>query len=71
MFAGKPVCCPGVQEKRAFCVRDVVTIEHGARLFLGAAGLSDLERIIVAAAGHVLLADPAVDQRLQGFHSCV
>ncbi len=55
--------CEGIEEQGASCMRYVVFFEHLPGLLLGPASLPDLQRIVIAAACHVLLADPAVDQR--------
>ena len=68
MLFGKTVCGKRVIEKGAFGMRYRVLFEHLPSLLLGAAGLSDLQRVVIAAACHVLLADPAIDQRFQSFY---
>lgn len=45
--------------------------EHVASLPFGPAGLANLQRIVVTAARHEFLADPAVDQRFDRFHDWV
>ena len=61
VFLRKLVCSPGIQENRAFGMWNIVLAEFVTRLRFGTTTAAYCQRIIVAAAIHILLADPRVE----------
>lgn len=60
-----------IDEDLPFCMRGAVLGKHATGLCFRAATFTYGERVVITTAGHVTLADPGVDQRLELSHKIV